>query len=394
MRRFSTTIHVGQPGPDDRISILKSKWKWNNNTFHSLTDNQFKVLGEKTNMFSGSDVTRVAIDSINYYYQQVLAATHFQEVLDDKGNVKYEPLPWDSKEKGKPMTYKDLKQNELHDRKITFECVEEVLKQSKPTVGSSEVNKHRRFEMLHPAVSVLRGKKKLQKNEQEKKSQEIEPKKKTQETSVLRKEPKKKPHETSVLRKEPKKKPQETFVLRKEPKKKSRFTSKLFSKHQKKTKKSCILSNQILNQLEGTEQLKLLPESEDTATNSSLFDSTSAKDLFIVEDFATEDSMQEVADLSLDETSDEGLPNENTSSIKTSEQSSLSTVPIEDEHSFSEMKEQSSLSTVPIEDKQSFSEMKGTITSYLLKMADLYQVQEFHDLSVRFEELIRKHNNK
>ena len=197
-----------------------------------------------------------------------------------------------------------------------------------------------------------------------------------------------------MLRKEPKKKPQETFVLRKEPKKKSRFTSKLFSKHQKKTKKSCILSNQILNQLEGTEQLKLLPESEDTATNSSLFDSTSAKDLFIVEDFATEDSMQEVADLSLDETSDEGLPNENTSSIKTSEQSSLSTVPIEDEHSFSEMKEQSSLSTVPIEDKQSFSEMKGTITSYLLKMADLYQVQEFHDLSVRFEELIRKHNNK
>ena len=107
---FSTTIHVGQPGPDERISILNSKWKWNNNTFHSITDDQFKVLGEKTTLYSGSDVTRFAIDSINYYYQQVLAATHFKEVLDDNGDVKYKPLPWDSKEKGNAMTYKNLKQ--------------------------------------------------------------------------------------------------------------------------------------------------------------------------------------------------------------------------------------------------------------------------------------------
>ena len=358
LRRFSTTIHVGQPGPDDRISILKSKWEWNSNTFHSITKDQFKVLGEKTNLYSGSDVTRVAIDSINYYYQQVLAATHFKEVLDDNGNVKYEPLPWDSKEKGKPMTYEDLKPNELYDRKITFECVEEVLRQSKPTVGSTEVNKHKRFEMYHPAVSVLRGKDKPWQNEQEKTSQKIEQEKE----------------------------PQETSVLRKEPKKKNWLTSKLFSNQPRKDQKSCILTTQMSNQHEETEQLKLLPESEDTSTNSSLFDSTSAKDLFIVEGFATEDSMQQVADLSLD--SDDG------SSIQASEQS-LSTAPIEDEHSFSEMTERSSLSTVPKEEEhQSFSEMTGTITSYLMKMADLYQVQEFHDLSLRFEELITKFDKK
>ena len=108
--------------------------------------------------------------------------------------------------------------------------------------------------------------------------------------------------------------------------------------------------------------------------------------MFIVEDFTTEDSMQQVADLSLD--SDDG------SSVQASEQS-LSTVPIEDEHSFSEMTERSSLSTVQTEeDHQSFSEMTGTITSYLMKMADLYQVQEFHDLSLRFEELIKKFDKK
>ena len=164
------------------------------------------------------------------------------------------------------------------------------------------------------------------------------------------------------------------------------MTSKLFSNQPRKDQKSCILRAQMLNQHDETEQLKLLPELEDTSTNSSLFDLTSAKDLFIVEDFATEDSMQQVADLSLD--SDDG------SSVQASEQS-LSTVPIEDEHSFSEMTERSSLSTVQTEeDHQSFSEMTGTITSYLMKMADLYQVQEFHDLSLRFEELIKKFDKK
>ena len=67
--------------------------------------------------------------------------------------------------------------------------MEEFLRQTKPTVGSLEVNKPKRFE--HPAVSVLRGKEKPHENEQEKKSQEIEQEKKPQETSVLRKEPKK-----------------------------------------------------------------------------------------------------------------------------------------------------------------------------------------------------------
>ena len=79
-----------------------------------------------------------------------------------------------------------------------------------------------------------------------------------------------------------------------------------------------------------------MPKSEDTSTNSSLFDSTSAKDLSIVEDFADEDSMQQVVDLSLDsyEKSDDNLPNEKSSNMQASEQSSLSTMPIEDEQSF------------------------------------------------------------
>ena len=65
------------------------------------------------------------------------------------------------------MTYKDLEDSQLHHRKLTFHCMEEVLRQSRPTIESTEVNKHRRFEMKHPGVSIYQTKEMLDLKEKE-----------------------------------------------------------------------------------------------------------------------------------------------------------------------------------------------------------------------------------
>ena len=152
MRRFSTYLHVAQPTKEDRIEILKNVA----NGFHSLTKEDFSKLGDMTNHYSAADIARAGIDSINWYYQELLIATRFKETPDKDGKMKFEPCTIN--EKGTAMTYKDLEDIQLHHRRLTFHCMEEVLRQSRPTIESSEVNKHRRFEMKHPGVSIFRRK--------------------------------------------------------------------------------------------------------------------------------------------------------------------------------------------------------------------------------------------
>ena len=161
MRRFSTYLHVAQPEKEDRIEILKNVA----NGFHSLTKEDFSNLGDMTNHYSAADIARAGNDSINWYFQEVLIATRFKETPDKDGKMKFEPCTIN--EKGTAMTYKDLKDSQLHHRKLTFHCMEEVLRQSRPTIESTEVNKHRRFEMKHPGVSIYRTKEMLDLKEKE-----------------------------------------------------------------------------------------------------------------------------------------------------------------------------------------------------------------------------------
>jgi hypothetical protein len=123
------------------------------NEFHTIEKEEFSTLGDMTADFSASDVSRAAIDGINWYYQEVLNATSFKEVEVD-GVKKYEPCRPNGK--SKIMTYKDLAPEQLFERKLSFQCLSEVIRQSRPSVAFSEVNTHRRFEMKHPSVNFLR----------------------------------------------------------------------------------------------------------------------------------------------------------------------------------------------------------------------------------------------
>ena len=140
LRRFSTYLDVAQPEKEDRIEILKNVA----NGFHSLT---------------AADIARAGNDSINWYLQELLIATRFKETPDKDGKMKFEPCTIN--EEGTTMTYKDLEDSQLHHRKLTYHCMEEVLRQSRPTIEATEVNKHRRFEMKHPGVSIYRWKEML-----------------------------------------------------------------------------------------------------------------------------------------------------------------------------------------------------------------------------------------
>ena len=118
-----------------------------------------------TNHYSAADIARAGNDSINWYFQELLIATRFKETPDKDGKMKFEPCAIN--EEGTTMTYKDLEDSQLHHCKLTFHCMEEVLRQSRPTIEATEVNKHRRFEMKHPGVSIYRWKEMLDLKEKE-----------------------------------------------------------------------------------------------------------------------------------------------------------------------------------------------------------------------------------
>ena len=117
-----------------------------------MTTDELSVLGDKTFGFMASDITGVVMNSINSYYQEVFDAQKFIERKDEIGNLTYEPCSINNPD-GKTMTYQDLEPHQLYNRKLSFDCLHEIISKSKPSIEHQEVMKSKWFEMKHPTVT-------------------------------------------------------------------------------------------------------------------------------------------------------------------------------------------------------------------------------------------------
>src|SRR5258708_7032289 len=76
-RRFEKRIYIPLPEAHARSAIFKMTV---GNTPNSLTDDDFKVLGKKTDGFSGADISVLVRDSLMQPVRKVQNATHFRRV--------------------------------------------------------------------------------------------------------------------------------------------------------------------------------------------------------------------------------------------------------------------------------------------------------------------------
>jgi vacuolar protein-sorting-associated protein 4 len=97
-RRFERRIYIPLPEFEARLGMLKRGMKDNK---HSLTEDDFKELGMRTENFSGSDVSILVRDAVYAPVRLLQTATKFKEV-----NGKFQPCR--PNESGQPGTWMDF----------------------------------------------------------------------------------------------------------------------------------------------------------------------------------------------------------------------------------------------------------------------------------------------
>jgi len=146
-RRFEKRIFIGLPDAATRARIFKIHL---GDTPHELNDQDFKILGERTEGFSGSDIATCVRDALMEPVRTVQVATHFKPVCrpnpaNPSQIIEY-LTPCSGSEKGaREMTWMDVPGKLLLEPPITRQHFDKALKKSKPTVNNAELQNQIKF---------------------------------------------------------------------------------------------------------------------------------------------------------------------------------------------------------------------------------------------------------
>jgi len=144
-RRFEKRIYIGLPeaAARSRMFIIHL-----GNTPHSITPQQFKELGEKTESYSGSDIAVVVRDAMMQPVRAVQSATHFKRVTgpsrDNPSVIVYDLLTPCSP--GDPdaaeMSWTAVDGALLQEPVITLNDFFKSLRTTRPTVNQKDLEKY------------------------------------------------------------------------------------------------------------------------------------------------------------------------------------------------------------------------------------------------------------
>ena len=137
-RRFQKKIYISLPESKARKLMLKLNL---GDTYNDLTDEQFGILGDLTEGYSGSDIYNLTQDAIYGPLRKCQRATHFKH-LDERHIVPCSPSDPGAKE---------MKINDIDDPGslvapvVTFEDFILSLQKMKPTVSQADLEKQLKF---------------------------------------------------------------------------------------------------------------------------------------------------------------------------------------------------------------------------------------------------------
>ncbi|PPR03184.1 hypothetical protein CVT24_012745 [Panaeolus cyanescens] len=132
-RRFEKRIYIPLPGTDARKRMFEIHV---GNTPCALTPKDYRTLAEKTEGYSGSDISIVVRDALMQPVRKVISATHFKAVGD-----KWTPCsPGDPEAVEK--SWDDISSDELVEPELKLGDFLKSLESTRPTVTEADILKH------------------------------------------------------------------------------------------------------------------------------------------------------------------------------------------------------------------------------------------------------------
>ncbi|KAF9466946.1 AAA-domain-containing protein [Collybia nuda] len=141
-RRFEKRIYIPLPGPEARRHMFQLHI---GDTPNELTQKDFRQLADKTDGYSGSDISVVVRDALMQPVRKVISATHFKRVPDPNSEseelVKWTPCsPGDTT--AKEMSWSDIESDELLEPALKIADFLKSLASVRPTVTESDIKRH------------------------------------------------------------------------------------------------------------------------------------------------------------------------------------------------------------------------------------------------------------
>ncbi|XP_061163087.1 vacuolar protein sorting-associated protein 4B-like isoform X1 [Saccostrea echinata] len=147
-RRFEKRIYIPLPEAPARTEMFKLHL---GNTPHSLTEEEFRELGRRTEGYSGADISIVVRDALMQPVRKVQTATHFRKVRGpsrEDPNVIVDDLltPCSPGAPGAmEMNWTDVDGNKLLEPIVSMNDMLMSLATSKPTVNEADLKKLEEF---------------------------------------------------------------------------------------------------------------------------------------------------------------------------------------------------------------------------------------------------------
>lgn len=144
-RRFDKRIYIPLPEAPARANMFKIHL---GDTPNSLTQKDYDVLGEKTEGFSGSDISVVVKDVLMQPVRKTQEATHFKQITLPDGKPALEPCS-PGEEGAFTATLQSLADQGhaslVHPPNITMRDFEKVLVRARPTVSPGDLQVYEKF---------------------------------------------------------------------------------------------------------------------------------------------------------------------------------------------------------------------------------------------------------
>ena len=136
-RRFEKRIYIHLPDATARQEMFKLKIKDVRNT---LTDEDFKKLGQASELYSGSDIKTVAKESLFMPIRKCQNAVKFKQEPDGF----YTPCK-PSDPQGVDMGMYDIPDGKLREPPVSFDDFMQALTKIKPSVALEDLDRYKDF---------------------------------------------------------------------------------------------------------------------------------------------------------------------------------------------------------------------------------------------------------
>ena len=147
LSRFEKRIYIPLPGTEARRRMFEIHV---GNTPCQLTPKDYRTLADRTDGFSGSDISTVVRDALMQPIRKVISATHFKQVANpDTENG--EPKKWTPCSPGDPKAvekaWSQIGSDELLEPPLRIADFLKSLDNTRPTVTQADIAKHDKWTM-------------------------------------------------------------------------------------------------------------------------------------------------------------------------------------------------------------------------------------------------------